>query len=72
MTRLYRAGLILLSLLSLVSLASPLTTDGQRPPMMITLMDAGVGLISFILVILAWRGRVAARSPSLSCDYWRP
>ena len=27
MTRLYRAGLILLGLLSLVSLASPLTTE---------------------------------------------
>ena len=45
MTRLYRAGLILLGLLSLVSLTSPLTTDGQHPPMMIALIDAGVGLI---------------------------
>ena len=60
MTRLYRAGLILLGLLSLVSLASPLTTDGQHPPMMIALIDAGVGLIGIILVILAWRGRMAA------------
>jgi hypothetical protein len=60
MTRLYRAGLILLGLLSLVSLTSPLTTDGQHPPMMIALIDAGVGLIGIILVILAWRGRMAA------------
>jgi hypothetical protein len=60
MTRLYRAGLIVLGLLSLVSLTTPLTTDGQHPPMMIALIDAGVGLIGIILVILAWRGRMAA------------
>jgi len=60
MTRLYRAGLILLGLLSLVSLTSPLTTDGQHPPMMIALIDAGVGLIGIVLVILAWRGRMTA------------
>jgi hypothetical protein len=60
MSRVYRAGLIVLGLLSLVSLASPLTTDGQHPPMMIALIDAGVGLIGIILVILAWRGRMAA------------
>jgi hypothetical protein len=60
MTRLYRAGLVVLGLLSLVSLASPLITDGQHPPMMIALIDAAVGLIGIILVILAWRGRLAA------------
>jgi len=60
MTRVSRAGLIMLGLLSLVSLASPLITDGQHPPMMIALIDAGVGLIGIILVILAWRGRTAA------------
>jgi hypothetical protein len=60
MTRLSRAGLIVLGLLSLVELAGPLTTDGQHPPMVIALIGAGLGLISIILVILAWRGRVAA------------
>ena len=60
MTRLYRAGLIVLGLLSLVDLASPLFTDGQHPPMVIALIGAGLGLISIILVILAWRGRLAA------------
>ncbi len=60
MTRVSRAGLIMLGLLSLVSLASPLITDGQHPPMTIALIDAGVGLIGIILVILAWRGRTAA------------
>ena len=60
MTRLYRAGLIVLGLLSLVDLAGPLLTDGQHPPMAIALIGAGLGLISIVLVILAWRGRLAA------------
>ncbi len=60
MTRVYRAGLIVLGLLSLVELSGPLTTDGQHPPMTIALIGAGLGLISIILVILAWRGRAAA------------
>jgi hypothetical protein len=60
MTRLYRAGLIVLGLLSLVDLAGPLFTDGQHPPMAIALIGAGLGLISIVLVILAWRGRLAA------------
>jgi hypothetical protein len=60
MTRVSRAGLIVLGLLSLVDLAGPLFTDGQHPPMAIALIGAGLGLISIILVILAWRGRVAA------------
>jgi hypothetical protein len=60
MTRLYRAGLILLGLLSLVDLAAPLLTDGEHPPLVIALIGAGLGLISIVLVILAWRGRVAA------------
>jgi hypothetical protein len=60
MTRVSRAGLIVLGLLSLVDLAGPLFTDGQHPPMAIALIGAGLGLISIILVVLAWRGRVAA------------
>ena len=60
MTRLSRAGLIVLGLLSLVDLAGPLLTDGQHPPMVIALIGAGLGLISIILVILAWRARVSA------------
>ena len=44
MTRLYRAGLIVLGLLSLVDLAGPLITDGQHPPMVIALIGAGAWL----------------------------
>jgi hypothetical protein len=60
MTHVSRAGLIVLGLLSLVSLSSPLWTDGQHPPMMIALIDAGVGLICIILIALAWPGRLWA------------
>src|SRR6188768_201247 len=60
MTSVSRAGLIVLGLLSLVSLSSPLWTDGQHPPMMIALIDAGIGLICLILVALAWPGRTWA------------
>jgi hypothetical protein len=60
MTHLYRAGLIVLGLLSLVDLAVPVITDGQHPPMVIALISAGLGLISVILVILAWHGRRVA------------
>ena len=41
-TRQYRAGLIVLGLLSLVDLAGPLITDGQHPPMVIALIGAGL------------------------------
>lgn len=60
MTRVSRVGLIALGVLSLVSLPSPLWTDGQHPPMVIALIDAGVGLICIILVALAWPGRLWA------------
>lgn len=57
MTRSYRAGLIVLSLLALVDLSTPLTTDGSHPPMSIALIGAGLGLASVVLAVLAWRGR---------------
>ena len=60
MTRLSRAGLIILGLLSLGDLAAPLVTDGEHPPMFIALIGAAIGAISIVLVILAWRGRTAA------------
>ena len=59
MSRVFHTGLIVLGLLSLVDLAGPLLTDGEHPPMVIALIGAGFGLVSIILVILAWPGRVA-------------
>jgi hypothetical protein len=56
----YRAGLILLGVISIGDLAAPLLTDGQSPPMFIALIGSALGLVSLVLVVLAWRGRVAA------------
>ncbi len=60
MSHVYRAGLVVLGVLSIGDLAAPLLTDGQTPPMSIALIGAGLGLLSLILIGLAWRGRVAA------------
>jgi hypothetical protein len=57
MSTLYRAGLVVLALISLGDLAAPLYTDGQSPPMFIALIGSALGLISLIMVALAWRGR---------------
>jgi hypothetical protein len=60
MSTVYRAGLVVLGLLSLGDLSAPLLTDGETPPMFIALIGAALGLISIVLVIFAWRGRLAA------------
>jgi hypothetical protein len=60
MSTAYRAGLVLLGLLSLGDLSAPLLTDGQTPPMFIALIGSALGLLSLVLVVIAWRGRVAA------------
>jgi len=60
MSGMYRAGLAVLGVLSLGDLAAPLLTDGQHPPMFIALIGTGLGLVSLILVVLAWRGRTPA------------
>jgi hypothetical protein len=60
MSTTYRAGLVLLGVISLGDLAAPLLTDGHTPPMSIALIGCALGLLSLVLVVLAWRGRVAA------------
>lgn len=60
MSTTYRAGLILLGVLSLGDLAAPLLTDGQTPPLSIALIGAGLGLVTLVLIGFAWYGRVAA------------
>jgi hypothetical protein len=57
MSTLYRAGLIILALISLGDLAAPLLTDGETPPMFIALIGSALGLLSLIMVAFAWRGR---------------
>jgi uncharacterized membrane protein len=60
MNRFFRAGLIILGVLSLGDLSAPLFTDGEHPPMSIALIGSALGLISLVLLVLAWRGAKAA------------
>jgi uncharacterized membrane protein len=59
----YRAGLLILGLLSVADLLLPLLTDGESPPMAIALVAAALGLVSLVLVISAWRGARRAVVP---------
>jgi hypothetical protein len=60
MSALYRSGVVLLGILSVIDVAGPLTTDGQHPPMIIAIIGSVLGLVSIVLAVLAWRGRTAA------------
>jgi hypothetical protein len=60
MSTTFKTGLVLLGVISLGDLTAPLYTDGQTPPMFIALIGSALGLLSLILVALAWRGRAAA------------
>jgi len=60
MSALYRSGVVLLGVLSVIELTGPLTTDGQHPPMIIALIGSVLGLVSIVLAVLAWRGPTAA------------
>jgi hypothetical protein len=55
-----RAGLTVLGVISLGDLAAPLVTDGETPPMSVALVGSALGALSLALVMLAWRGRMAA------------
>ena len=63
MSRSYRAGLVILALLSLVDVAGPLLTDGETPPMAIALVGCALGVASLVCVVLAWRGVTRAVLP---------
>lgn len=52
----FRAGLVILALLSAQDLLLPLVTDGEHPPLPVALAAAVVGLISLVLIVSAWRG----------------
>ena len=60
MKGIYRVGLGILGVLSLADLTGPLLTDGQHPPMSIALIGAGIGVVSLVLLVFAFRGRTAA------------
>jgi hypothetical protein len=59
----FRAGLLILGLLSVADLLLPLLTDGESPPMAIALLAAALGLASLVLVVSAWRGAQKAILP---------
>lgn len=63
MSRSFRAGLLVLGLLSALDLLLPLLTDGEHPPVAIALATAAVGLASLVLVVSAWRGARRAVLP---------
>jgi hypothetical protein len=63
MSRTFKAGLVVFGLLSVADLATPLASDGEHPPMSIALIGAALGLISLVLVVLAWRGQRRAVVP---------
>ena len=63
MSRSFRAGLVVLALLSLIDVAGPLLTDGDNPPMAIALVGSGLGVASLVCVVLAWRGMTRAVLP---------
>jgi hypothetical protein len=56
MSRSYRAGLVILGVLSLIDVAGPLLTDGDHPPMSIALIGAALGVLSLAFVHYAWHG----------------
>lgn len=66
MSRTFRAGLIVLGVLSVGDLAGPLLTDGEHPPMSVALIGSALGLISLVLVVLAWRGARRAVVPLIA------
>ena len=66
MSRTFRAGLIVFAVLSVGDLAGPLLTDGEHPPMSIALIGSALGLISLVLIALAWRGARRAVVPLIA------
>lgn len=63
MSRSFRAGLVVLGVLSLLDVAGPLMTDGDNPPMSVALVGAVLGVASLALVVLIWRGARRAVLP---------
>ncbi|WP_433159693.1 hypothetical protein [Kribbella sp. CA-247076] len=57
LSRLNKAGLIVLALVSVVDVLTPVLTDGEHPPMEIAVGAAVVGLLSLVLIGIAWRGK---------------
>jgi hypothetical protein len=59
-SKLFVTGLVIAGLLGLGDLITPLTTDGETPPMAVALIGAVLGLITVAALVPAWRGSRAA------------
>lgn len=55
MSRMLRAGLITLGVLSFLDLLTPLLTDGEFPPIEVAWAAAAIGAASLAMVAVAWR-----------------
>jgi hypothetical protein len=51
-----RVGLVLAGVLGAADLAVIALTDGKHPPMAVAAVDAALGLLTLVGVVLAWRG----------------
>lgn len=60
MRRPFRAGLVLLGLLSVLDVAGLVLTDGEHPPYWVGVVGAVLGAASLLLLLPAWRGNRAA------------
>jgi hypothetical protein len=54
--RSFRAGLVLLGLLSVLDVAGLALTDGEHPPYWVAVVGAVLGAASLLLLLPAWRG----------------
>jgi hypothetical protein len=50
-----RVGLVLLGLLSLADALGLLLTDGEHPPVEVAAIGTVLGVLSLVLVVMAWR-----------------
>lgn len=60
MSRSVATGLALLAVLSLADAGALLLTDGEHPPVEVAAVGTALGVVSLVLVVLAWRGSRAA------------
>jgi hypothetical protein len=58
-----RLGLAILAALSVADIADLALTEGQHPPFSVAVIGAALGVMSLVLVVLAWRGGRWALAP---------
>ena len=51
----FRAGLVVLGVLSAFDVAGPALTDGKHPPMAVALVGTALGLASLALIVAGWQ-----------------